>query len=197
MKIGFGVKPSVLRCGRCGRFADWDDSRVQVVCGCRPHIDLPPVLVREASDADRRKALELFRRDFAPAQLVAYGTHVSLDDASALVAETENDIAGALAWRDFDGGLHVLALATDPMWQRAGIGGHLLAEAELMARGRNQSKVIVTLTNDNIPALYFFQRRGYRLCAVLKDAAVSAGAPDIIGFAGIPIRDELQLLKSV
>jgi hypothetical protein len=27
-------------------------------------------------------------------------------------------------------------------------------------RGRHHSKVIVTLTNDNIPALYFFQQRG-------------------------------------
>jgi hypothetical protein len=118
-KLAFGAKPAVLRCGRCGKFVDWEDARLQVVCPCRPHLDLPPVLVREATHEERAKALELFKRDFGPAQLVCYGETVSLDDASALVAETEGEIGGALAWRHFDGALHILALATDPMWQRA------------------------------------------------------------------------------
>lgn len=171
---------------------------MQVVCGCRAHLDLPPVLVREASEADRRLALELFRRDFGPAQLVSRGEPVCLDDAPVLVAETENDIAGALAWRPCDGALRILALATDPMWQRASIGGHLVAEAELLARREGRSRLLVTITNDNLPALYFYQRRGYRLAAVLPDSpAAHAGAAGAIGFAGIPIRDEIELIKIV
>ena len=195
-KLAFGAKPAVLRCGRCGKFVDWEDARLQVVCGCRPHLNLPPVLVREASAADREKALLLFKRDFGPAQLVAYGEAISLDDASALVAETEQEIAGALAWRHFDGAFHVLALATDPMWQRASVGGHLLAEAELLARRQQQPRVIVTITNDNLPALYFYQRRGYRMSAILRDSvAAHAGNQEAMGFAGIPILDEVQLVK--
>ena len=195
-KLAFGAKPAVLRCGRCGKFVDWEDARLQVVCPCRPHLDLPPVLVREATPAEREKALELFRRDFGPAQLVAYGEAVTLDDAAALVAETEGEIGGALAWRHFDGAFHILALATDPMWQRAGVGGHLVAEAEILARRQDQPRVIVTITNDNLPALYFYQRRGYRVSAILRDS-VAAHSRDrqIVGFAGIPILDEIQLVK--
>jgi len=195
---GFGAKPAILRCGRCGKFVDWQDSRLQVVCSCRPHIELPPVMVREASPADRVKALELFKRDFGPAQLVAYGEAISLDEAAALVAETDGEIAGALAWRPFDGALHILALATDPMWQRAGVGGHLVAEAELLARRHNWPRAIVTITNDNLPALYFYQRRGYRLSAILRDS-ISAHTRDAkaVGFAGIPILDEIQLAKEL
>ena len=194
---GFGAKPAILRCGRCGRFVDWQDARLQVVCGCRPHLELPPVLVREASAADRAKALELFRDVFRPAQLVSFGEAISLDDAAAFVAETDQGIAGALAWRPFDGALHILALATDPMHQRAGVGGHLVAEAELLARRQNWPRVIVTITNDNLPALYFYQRRGYRLSAVLRDSiAAQRRDQKAIGFAGIPILDEIQLAKA-
>jgi ribosomal protein S18 acetylase RimI-like enzyme len=197
-KLAFGAKPAVLRCGRCGKFVDWEDARLQVVCSCRPHLELPPVLVREASPGEREKALELFRRDFGPAQLVCYGEAVSLDDAAALVAETEGEIGGALAWRRFDGALHILALATDPMWQRAGVGGHLVAEAELLARRQELPRVIVTITNDNLPALYFYQRRGYRVSAILRDS-VAAHSRDqqVVGFAGIPILDEIQLVKHI
>ena len=193
---GFGAKPAILRCGRCGRFVDWQDARLQVVCGCRPHLELPPVLVREASASDRVKALELFRHVFRPAQLVSYGEAISLDEAAAFVAETDEGIAGALAWRPFDGALHILALATDPMHQRAGVGGHLVAEAELLARRQNWPRVIVTITNDNLPALYFYQRRGYRVSAILRDSiAAQTRDQKPMGFAGIPILDEMQLAK--
>jgi ribosomal protein S18 acetylase RimI-like enzyme len=136
------------------------------------------------------------RRDFGPAQLVAYGAPISLDDAEALVAETYKEIAGALAWRHYDGGFHILALATDPMWQRAGVGGHLVAEAELLARRQQQPRVIVTVTNDNLPALYFYQRRGYRFSAILRNSGAAVAKGEItVGFAGIAITDELQLQK--
>ncbi|MBI2829278.1 MAG: GNAT family N-acetyltransferase [Acidobacteria bacterium] len=195
---GFGAKPAILRCGRCGKFVDWQDSRLQVVCDCRPHLELPPVLVREATPADREKALALFKRDFGPAQLVAYGETVLLDRAALLVAETDGEIAGALAWRPFDGALHILALATDPMWQRAGVGGYLVAEAELLARRQDLPRVIVTISNDNLPALYFYQRRGYRVSAILRDSiAAHTRSQQAVGFAGIPILDEIQLAKDL
>jgi GNAT superfamily N-acetyltransferase len=194
----FGDRPAVLRCGRCGRIADWNDARVQVVCSCRPRLELPPPLVRDAADGDRERALDIFQREFRGRQLVAEGQPVSVANAELLVAETEGGVNGALAFRRHDGHLHIIALATDPMWQRAGVGGYLVAEAEAIARRQGLPRVFVTITNDNIPALYFYQRRGYRLAAVLS-GAVSAqpGNKTLAGFAGIPIEDEIQLAKTL
>jgi ribosomal protein S18 acetylase RimI-like enzyme len=190
--------PAVLRCGRCGRIAGWDDARVQIVCGCRSRLELPPPLVREAAPVDRPRALEIFRREFGDRQLVAAGHPVSVEEGELLVGEAEEGIAGALAWRQMNGGLHIIALATDPLWQRSGVGGYLLAEAELLARRQSLARVLVTITNDNIPALYFYQRRGYRVTAVLRDSVVAHDRlPNRVGFAGIPIRDEIQLTKEM
>ena len=84
------------------------------------------------------------------------------------------------------------------MWQRAGVGGYLLAEAELLARRHSLARVFVTLSNDNIPALYFYQRRGYRLLAVIPGAiAAQPRNAGLVGFAGIPIVDEIQLSKDL
>lgn len=191
-------RPAVLRCGRCGRIADWNDARVQVVCGCRPRLELPPPLVREATEADRARALDIFQREFGGRQLVAGGQPVSIEDANLLVAETEAGVSGAVAWRRQDGCLHIVALATDPMWQRSGVGGNLVAEIEAIARREGLPRVLVTMTNDNIPALYFYQRRGYRLASVLRGAVSSQpGNRGLVGFAGIPIEDELQLSKDL
>jgi ribosomal protein S18 acetylase RimI-like enzyme len=192
----FGAKPAVLRCSRCGTFVDWAEARAQVVCECRPRLELPPVLVREAADAERVAAIELFRRDFDRSGIVAFGELVNFDVAPTIVAEMNGEIAGALAYRLVDAGLHIVALATDPMWQRSGVGGYLLAEAELVARRTGAQRVVLATTNDNLPGLYFYQRRGYRITEVVRDAWRDHAELTIgVGFADIPVQDELRLEK--
>jgi len=192
------AKPAVLRCSRCGTFVDWADARAQVVCECKPRLELPPVLVREAADSERPDALELFRRDFGRSGIVAFGQLMDLDASPALVAEMNGEIAGALAYRLVETGLHVVALATDPMWQRSGVGGHLLAEAELLARRLKIPRVIVSMTNDNLPSLYFYQRRGYHVAEWIPNGAARlTKSASLAGFGGIPIRDEVRLEKAL
>jgi hypothetical protein len=54
-------------------------------------------------------------------------------------------------------------------------------------------------SNDNLNALRFYQRRGYRLAAVHRDAIVLARQikPEIplVGDFGIPLTDEIELEK--
>lgn len=191
----FGAKPVVLRCARCGKFVDWDDAHVQVVCSCRPHLDLPPVLVREATDSDRAAALTLFHRDFGRTQIVAFEEVMDIDQMPALVAVLHDEPSGALAYRLHGDALHIVALATDPMWQRSGVGGYLLAEADLLARRLGLGRLVVATTNDNLPALYFYQRRGYRLTDLVPDSVIKHTRQTVSGFAGIPTRDEIRLEK--
>ena len=95
MTSAFGAKPAVLRCSRCGSFVDWSDARAQVVCECRPRLDLPPVMVREIADGEREAVLELFRRDFGRTGIVAFGELMDLEAAPTIVAEMNAEIAGA------------------------------------------------------------------------------------------------------
>ena len=198
MNESSGDKSPVLRCSRCGTFVNWSGARAQVVCECRARIELPPVLVREAADRDRAVALELFSRDFGGTGLVAFGQLMDLDAAPILVAEMSGEIAGALVYRLVDAGLHLVALATDPMWQRSGVGGHLVAEAELLARRLKIPRVIVSVTNDNLPSLYFYQRRGYYVTEWIANSVAKHSKSDsLVGFAGIRIRDEIRLEKDL
>ena len=193
----FGAKPAVLRCSRCGKFVDWDEAQVQVVCSCKPRLDLPPVLVREATDADRAAARELFARDFGRTRIVAFGEVMDIDAMPALVAIQYTDPSGALAYRLLGDALHIVALATDPMSQRSGVGGHLVAEAELLARRLGLKRLIVSTSNDNLPALYFYQRRGYRMTVLVPNSILGLTKHEVAGFAGIPVRDEVRLEKTL
>ena len=191
----FGAKPAVLRCSRCGKLVDWADAQVQVVCTCRPRMELPPVFVRESTDADRPAVRALFESDFGRTKIVAFGEVMDIDQLPVLVALVTQDLAGALAYRSFGDALHLVALATDPMWQRSGVGGHLVAEAELIERRLDLRRTIVATTNDNLPALYFYQRRGYRLTDLVPNSITMHTGQEVAGFAGIPVRDEVRLEK--
>ena len=102
----------------------------------------------------------------------------------------DNQLAGALAYRLTENALQMLALVTDPMWQRR-VGGHLVAEAERLAREAGLHRAAIVTSNDNLPALYFYQRQHY--CIASDHAGFAhqraAGRP---GFAGIAVRDEIR-----
>jgi N-acetylglutamate synthase-like GNAT family acetyltransferase len=195
-QLEFGAKPTVLRCARCGRFVDWEEARLQIVCRCRPRVELPPVIVRQALPEDRAATLALFRRDFGHVEVAPFGSRIELEDKPALVAEMKGELAGALAYRLLPDALQILALATEPMWQRSGVGEHLVAEAEVLTRRHGLRRVLFATTNDNLPSLYFYQRRGYRISEVLPGAVVPGlSAPVTQGFGGIPVRDAIRLEK--
>jgi ribosomal protein S18 acetylase RimI-like enzyme len=195
-KLALAAKPTVLRCARCGRFVDWEEAQLQIVCPCRPRLDLPPVLVRQAEPQDHEPVLALFRRDFGRAAIVAFGEVMPLEDQPAMIAEMKGELAGALAYRLMPDALHVVALATDPMWQRSGVASHLVAEVEILARRHGLRKLVFSTSNDNLPALYFYQRRGWTIAEVVPGAMIPhRAAPNAVGFAGIPVRDEIRLVK--
>ena len=80
----------------------------------------------------------------------------------------------------------------------AGVGSALLAEAGRIARAAGCTRLWLITTNDNVDALRFYQRRGFRLTQVYAGAVDDARArlkPQIpeTGDYGIPLRDEIEL----
>ena len=75
----------------------------------------------------------------------------------------------------------------------------LVAEAARLAAEMGCSRWVVT-TNDNVDALRFYQRRGFRLVAVRCGAVDDSRRtlkPSIplAGDYGIPLRDEIELAQ--
>jgi ribosomal protein S18 acetylase RimI-like enzyme len=196
--LAFAAKPAALRCARCGRFVDWAEAQLQTVCACRPRLNLPPVLVRRAEPEDALDAMALFRRDFGRATVIGFGDSMVIEDCPMLVAEMRGELAGALAYRLLPDALHIVALATDPMWQRSGVATHLEGEATFIAQRHGVSRLLFATTNDNLPALYFYQRRGWTITGVVIGGMLEhfGGQPGV-GFSGIPVRDEIRLEKGL
>lgn len=76
----------------------------------------------------------------------------------------------------------------------------LLGAVEELARRRGCKRLWLVTTNDNTHALAFYQRRGFVLAALHRDAVTEARKTlkpfiPLVGEGGIPLRDELELEK--
>jgi hypothetical protein len=78
-----------------------------------------------------------------------------------------------------------------------GVGAALLGAFVERARDAGCERAFLTTTNDNLRAIGFYQKRGWRLVAVHRGAMDRARLeqPSIpeVGLNGIPLRDELEL----
>lgn len=123
----------------------------------------------------------------------------------------EDDMHGVV-WRDEWGEIQGLlvyhidgdtadVVSVDAYQQGRHIGGRLLDGAEEHMRTHGVRHVVITTTNDNLRAVNFYVRRGYRLVKVDLDAMdrVRALKPEVplTGNDGIPLRDMLELRKDL
>ncbi len=129
--------------------------------------------------------------------VVAHGEVIRPMDHPGFAAVESGRIVGHVAYRVDGRRCEIVAIAAEP--QGAGVGSRLLDATIGAARAAGSSSVWLTTTNDNLDALRFYQRRGFRL-QVLRPGAVDEARrmskPEIprIGSGGVPIRDELDLV---
>jgi ribosomal protein S18 acetylase RimI-like enzyme len=83
----------------------------------------------------------------------------------------------------------------------AGVGTALLGAVRRAAVSARCDHLWLITTNDNLDALRFFQKRGFRLNALYPDAVTHARRikPELpeAGRGGIPLRDEIELVLAL
>jgi GNAT superfamily N-acetyltransferase len=108
----------------------------------------------------------------------------------------DGTLAGVLTYVLRGGECEVLTLHA--VHRHRGTGTSLLEAIETLARDAGCTRLWLITTNDNVDALRFYQRRGFRLAKLHAGAVDDSRArlkPEIpeIGDHGIPLRDELEL----
>src|SRR4051812_7947781 len=149
-----------------------DAARVSVERHTGPRADVRP-LFEEAEDS--------------PAALDAY-----LDAGEVLVAKAGDRVVGHAQL--VDGGAELKSLAVAASWRGRGIGRSLVEAAADLARAQGLSALTVSTAAADTGNLRFYQRLGFRLRAVDRDAFTPAAgyAPGTV-IDGIELRDRVWL----
>jgi ribosomal protein S18 acetylase RimI-like enzyme len=151
------------------------------------------ITVRDLADADLPWAASVLDAELAGRWQARRGELVDVLALPGLVAESEARPVGLLTYRLEDDRCEIEALVATT--RGSGIGTALVDE---LRRRTGGVPIRVVTTNDNLTALAFYQRRGFRI------VELRAGAVDesrrtlkptigVFGQDGRPIRDEIEL----
>jgi len=155
--------------------------------------------LRAKRESDCKWAIEVLTEHWGSPKIVTRGRVHDAASLPGIVAVEDGQPLGLLTYRIDGEACEVVTL--NALSSGKGIGTSLLASVETIARNVGCGRVWLVTTNDNTPAIRFYQRRGYLISALHRGAVNQSRKlkPEIpeLGVDGIPIRDEIELEKAL
>lgn len=114
-----------------------------------------------------------------------------------IVAIRNGNFLGFVSFRYTDSTAKITALAVEKRFRREGVASRLLKEAEESAKNGECERMEAETSNDNIPALTFFQNHDFRIVDVETGGLVGHHGSEERGWGDIPVRDLIKLEKEI
>ncbi|MEE8390576.1 MAG: GNAT family N-acetyltransferase [Anaerolineae bacterium] len=163
------------------------------VTGPRGEAPRPPLTIRPATPADRTRIAELTAHFWGELQVESFGRRYQIDVLPAFVACDEDEIVGVASYAREEGATNLVMLVVLPQWQGRGVAHRLIEIVAEMTRTEGVERVILSTTNDDLPALGLYQRLGFVITQVLVGRLLEHHGGVEPGFSSIPVRDEIQM----
>ena len=143
---------------------------------------------------DTKRLVALWIEHFGAPVVVARGRRLDPLALDGFVAEEDGVLLGAVTFLREGSEIEIVTL--DGAVENRGAGTALLDAVVARARAEGVRRLFLVTTNDNIRAIRFYQKRGWDMVALHRNAVAAARTlkPEIpvIGLDGIPIRHEIE-----
>jgi len=125
--------------------------------------------------------------------------HGEAYDAGALPALIAGERHGLATFAPAPARRYAELITLNALVARQGVGTALLDALASRLAAQGIGEIRLTMTNDNLDALRFYQRRGFRIAAVRPGAVDQARrikpSIPIVGNYGIPRHDEIEMMR--
>jgi GNAT superfamily N-acetyltransferase len=192
---------SALHQDRCsGDFLCPVHARLEVAGPRRRPSRAKPLTIRAATPDDRQAIARLADYFWGELEVACLDRSYRVDRLPAFVACAPaepgaggRDIVGVASYSREGDEVNLVMLNVLPQWQGRGAGRDLIAAVIEAARAGGAARVVTATTNDDLLALDLYQRLGFTITGVrVAQLLVHHGGSEP-GFAGIPVRDEIQM----
>ncbi len=188
-----GEKPQ-YRDRHTGQHICLEHARLEVVAA-ESVPTIRPLTIRPAVVADLAhiEALSLYFWD--ETEVECFGRTYDVPNCPAFLACEGGEVAGLAAYA-IEAAWHAILLVmlnVLPDYQGQGTGRALLDAVCDATSQHSLARVIVATSNDDLPALGLYQHYGFRITGIRPGRIARHHNGEFPGFAGIPVRDEIQL----
>lgn len=156
---------------------------------------MSPIVMREIQASDRVWLAQFASEHWGAPFVISRGVRYELSQLPGFIAEDQGEYAGVVTYHCEGHACEVVSL--DSLQPGQGIGTCLLDAVKNTALQAGWTRLWLITTNDNLRALRFYQKRGFVLVAIHRNALEQSRKlkPQIplVGEHGIPLRDEIEL----
>ena len=156
---------------------------------------MKPFHIRPINKGDTTWIARLFEEHWGSTIMVTRGKKYRVDSLPGFVAIHEDQPAGLITYNIEGDQCEITSM--NSLTEGIGIGSALIDAVRNTAEKAGCKRLWLITTNDNTAALRFWQKRGFLLVAVHRNAMEESRRlkPEIplIGNDSIPLRDEIEL----
>ncbi len=160
---------------------------------------MPDFSIQPLTARDRDWLAQLIADHWGSSMIVSRGVIHYAETLPGFVAVLQDERIGLVTYHLHGDACEIVSL--DSMRAGIGVGTALIEAVRDVASRVGCSRLWLITSNDNLHALGFYQKRGFHLVAVHRNAIERSRKlkPQIplIGEHGIPIRDEIELELSL
>jgi len=189
-------KDPVYRCGACGKPLCPEHAKLRTTCpSCVNKQSLNYNINKAISEEERETIQEMVKRFWGKPEQSTFDRKFTVGELPAYLAKSGKDTIGFTSFADVEDAILIVALAILPQYQNAGVGKSLIEKVEAEAKRLRKKKLLVSTSNDDLPALAFYQSLGFQIYEVKANVIAEKHGTVLKGIGGLPTRDELRLRK--
>ncbi len=151
--------------------------------------------IKPTTESDRSWIKPLLRQYWGSSRVVSRGRLHQVEMLPGFLAAQQRRNTGLITYRIEGNQCEIITL--NSLVERRGAGKALVEAVRKVAREAGCKRLWVITTNDNTEAIHFYQKRGFTLVQVYRNAIAASRRlkPEIplVADNGIPIRDEIEL----
>lgn len=196
MSCEYCGKDAVYKCSVCGRLTCGEHTKLRTICpSCTKKATLEYVIGTVNRNKERKKIREFVKRFWGEEEQLTFDKKFIVAELSTCIATVKNRIIGFASFAEADDAILIAALDILPRYQGSGVGRSLVEKVEAEAKRLRKKKLLVSTSNDDLPALAFYQSLGFQIFEVKPNVIAEKHGRVLKGIGGLPIRDELRLQK--
>jgi GNAT superfamily N-acetyltransferase len=197
MSCKYCEKDALYRCSVCGRLVCGEHAKFRTLCtSCTKKTTLNYTINKVTLGNEKDKIQKLVKRFWGEPEQLTFDRKFIVAELAAYVAKKSgNDVIGFVSFTELHDAIIIVALGISPKYQNAGIGKSLIKKVEEEAKRLGKKKLLVSTSNDDLPALAFYQHLGFQIYEVKPNVIAEKHSMVLKGIGGLPIRDELRLQK--
>lgn len=150
--------------------------------------------IEKIDNLNRRLIDEFILKHWYTTKMIVRGKEIDMTDTEGFYVVECDEIVALITYIIYEDSMEIMSL--DSLNENNGIGTLLLEQVVEEAKKSGCKKIVLITTNDNINAIRFYQKRGFDMANLFRNAMEVSRRmkPEIplIGDNSIPLRHEIE-----